>query len=312
MNLQDPTSSDDGYLKVDGIHSIYYHQYGNPTGVPVLTIHGGPGGRSKAKYTQLYNLEKYRIIMFDQRGCGKSLPVAEFTNNTTRDLVEDIEKLRLHLEIEKWHIHGPSWGSTLAIFYSQTYPERVLKMLLRGVFLGSKAEEDWLHKYGGNMFYPQEWEKLLSILPEESHSNITDYLLDIARGSDRVLQEKYLPAFNKWEESLLTLEPVIPEEEIDVDEEINGAKIMLHYIKNMFFLEDLELLRDANIQKIIDIPIVILNGRYDMITPPISAWKLHKKLPKSMLIFVTLAGHHGKDGPLNDEIKKYLDFENWV
>lgn len=311
MESQDPTLFDDGYLKVDGIHSIYYHQYGNPEGIPVLTIHGGPGSQSKAKYAQLYNLEKYKVIMFDQRGCGKSLPVAEVTNNTTKDLVEDIEKLRIHLKIEKWHIHGPSWGSTLALYYAQTYPERVLKMLLRGVFLGSKSEEDWLHKYGANLFYPQEWEKLLSILPEESRLNITDYLYRIAMGSDRALQEKYLPAFNKWEEKLLTLEPVAEEEEINIDKEINGAKIMLHYIHSMFFLEDMELLCDKNIQKILNIPIVILNGRYDMVTPPISAWRLHKKLPKSKLIFVTLAGHHEKSGVLIEMIKEYLDFESW-
>ncbi len=311
MESQDPILFDDGYLKVDGIHSIYYHQYGNPEGIPVLTIHGGPGGQSKAKYAQLYDLKRYKIIMFDQRGCGKSLPIAEVTNNTTKDLVEDIEKLRLHLKIEKWHIHGPSWGSTLALYYAQIYPERVVKMLLRGVFLGSKSEEDWLHNYGANLFYPQEWEKLLSILPEESRLNITDYLYDIAVGADRALQEKYLPAFNKWEEKLLTLEPVTQEEEINIDEEINGAKIMLHYIHNMFFLEDMELIRSTNIQKIINIPIVIINGRYDMITPPISAWSLHKKLPNSKIIFVTLAGHHGKDGALAIEIKKYLDFEGW-
>lgn len=311
MQIEDPILYNEGYLEVDGMHKIYFHQYGNPIGIPVLSIHGGPGSQSKAKHARLYNLEKYRVIMFDQRGCGKSLPSGEVINNTIKNLVEDIEKLRIYLEIEKWNIHGPSWGSTLAIFYSQTYPKRVMKMLLRGVFLGSKTEEDWLHKYGANMFYPMEWDKLLSLLPEEAHSNITGYLYEIAMGADRSQQEKYLPSFNKWEENLLSLEPAVSEDEINLDEEINEAKIMLHYIKNMFFLEDLELLRDANIHKIIDIPIVILNGRYDMITPPISAWKLHKKLPKSKLIFVTLAGHHGKDGVLANEIKKYLDFENW-
>lgn len=312
MLTTDPILYNDGYLKVDGIHNIYFHQYGNPQGIPVLTIHGGPGGQSKSKYAKLYNLEKYRIIMFDQRGCGKSLPFAEVTNNTTQDLVEDIEKLRKYLKIEKWHIHGPSWGSTLAVYYAQHYPERILKMLLRGIFLASKAEEDWLHKNGASMFYPEEWENLLSMLPKETHSNITNYLYDIAMSSDRALQEKFLPAFNKWEESLLTLEPVTSEEEINIDQEINGSKIMLHYIKNIFFLEDMELLREEMIHKIINIPIVILNGRYDMITPPISAWRLHKALPQSQLILVTLAGHHGKDGVLATEIQKYLDFENWV
>lgn len=307
--MPDPTPYNSGYIQVSVLHKIYFHEYGNPEGFPVLAPHGGPGSSSKSKYANLYDLDKFRVILFDQRGCGLSTPYGELRENTTQDLVEDIERLRKYLNIEKWHLHGPSWGSTLAILYTQKYPERVEKLLLRGVFLGSKTEGDWIFEFGANQVFPDFYEKFLKSLPEHKHANFLEYLYNVATGDDQKLKEKLLPAFNAWEGSILTLEPQSEEAEIDTEKEIVSATIMLHYMVNNFFLEQDEILKPENIEKIESIPTVIINGRYDMVTPMISAWRLHKALPKSKLEIVTLAGHHGSDPALEEVLRKYTKFD---
>lgn len=306
--MPDPTPFNSGYLQVSDLHKLYFHEYGNPDGFPVLAPHGGPGSNSKPKYASLYDLNKFRIILFDQRGCGKSTPYGELKENTTQELVKDMEKLREQLKVEKWHLHGPSWGSTLALLYAQKYPARVEKIVLRGVFLGSKAEDNWIHEFGANQVFPDFFDKFLNSLPEDKRDNYVDYLYAVATGDDPKLKAKLLPAFNAWEGSILTLEPQ-PEEEVDIEREIASGKIMLHYMINNFFLEQEEILFAENIEKIKEIPTVIINGRYDMVTPMISAWRLHKALPKSKLEIVTLAGHHGSDLALEKVIKEYLKFD---
>lgn len=304
----DPKSFNSGYLQVSELHKIYFHEYGNPSGTPVIAPHGGPGSSSKAKYAKLYDLNKFRIIMFDQRGCGNSTPKGELNDNTTPELVEDMEKLREYLKIEKWHIHGPSWGSTLALLYMQKYPHRVRKVVLRGVFLGTQSEDDWIFKFGANQIFPDNYEKFIKTIPPAERKNYIQYLYEVATGTDQALKEKLLPVFNSWEGSILTLEPA-PEEEIDLEKEIVSAKIMLHYMVNHFFLKADEILLPGNIERIKSIPMVIINGRYDMVTPVISAWRLHNALPQSKLEIVTLAGHHGSDPELARVLQKYLQFD---
>lgn len=297
-----------GFLQVSDLHNLYFHEYGNPEGQPVIAPHGGPGSESKPKYANLYDLEKFRVILYDQRGCGKSTPYGELKENTTQDLVEDIEKLREHLNIDSWYMHGPSWGSTLTLLYAQKYPERVKKILLRGVFLGSKSEVDWIFKFGANQVFPDYYQKFLDSLPADKQDNFVKYLYEVVTGDDQALKENLLPSFNHWEGSILTLEPQ-PEEGIDIAREINSGKIMLHYMVNNFFLKQEETLFSENIEKIKAIPMVIINGRYDMVTPMISAWKLHQALPKSKLEIVTLAGHHGSDPELAKVLEEYLRFD---
>lgn len=295
-----------GYLKVSELHTIYFHEYGNPDGQPVVAPHGGPGSSSKEKYANLYSLEKFRVILYDQRGCGKSTPTSELLENTTADLVEDIEKLRKHLKIEKWYMHGPSWGSTLTLLYAQQYPDRVEKIVLRGIFFASKSEAKWSFEFGANQVFPDKWDKFISQIPENKRNNYLNYLYEVALGDDTELQNNLLPKYNQWEGSLLSLEGM-PEEEIDVEKEVQSARIMLHYVVNDFFLEKDQILK--NLDKIKHIPMVIINGRYDMITPMVSAWTLHKALPNSILDIVTLAGHHGSEPELEKVIKNSLKFD---
>lgn len=301
----------EGYLQVSDKHKLYYHQYGNPEGEVILQIHGGPGSNSKPKHVNPYDLKRFRVVLFDQRGCGKSEPAGLLEENTTYDLVEDIERLRKHLQIDKWYIHGPSWGSTLALLYAEKYPDRVQKLLLRGVFFASKAEDDWLFKFGANQLFPDKFDDLMNIIPADKRENYLEYLYEIAKGDDIELKKKLFIKFGKWEGSILSLFPEEDEEnEIDIEKEIVSSSIMLHYSVNHFFLEDEEILKDENIQKLKDIPMVIVNGRYDIVTPMISAWKLHKALPHSILDIVHLAGHHGStDVEMVKAIQKWIDFD---
>lgn len=311
MKNDDAIPYDEGFLQVSDKHKIYYHQYGNPNGEVILQIHGGPGSNSKPKHVRIYDLSRFRVVLFDQRGCGKSMPRGLLEENTTSDLVEDIESLRKHLQIDKWYIHGPSWGSTLALLYAERYPQMVKKLLLRGIFFASKAEDDWLFKFGANQLFPDKFDDFIKFIPENKREEYLDYLYEVAKGDDYSLKEKLLLAFGNWEGSILSL---IPEEdddgEIDIEREINSSTIMLHYVNNDFFLEDEEILKEENIQKLKNIPMVIINGRYDIVTPMISAWKLHKALPHSILDVVLLAGHHGSSEiEMVKAIEKWIDFD---
>ena len=308
---EDPKSYNEGHLKVSEEHKIFYHQYGKPDGPVILHIHGGPGSSSKPKYASLYNLKKFRVILFDQRGCGNSITTDLLKDNTTQDLVEDIEKLRKHLKINTWKIHGPSWGSTLALLYVQKYPKTVEKMLLRGVYFASSIENQWIFKYGANQLFPDKFEEFISQIPSEHREKYLSYLYEIAKGDDYNLKSRLLPAFGKWEGSILSL---VPEDEnddhTDIDKEIASNTIMLHYVNNNFFMKDHEILEPKSMEKLKDIPIVIINGRYDIVTPMISAWILHKALPHSVLDIVLLAGHHGStDKDMVKAIQKRIDFD---
>lgn len=311
MNKMEVVPYYEGYLQVSDKHKLYYHQYGNPEGEVILQIHGGPGSNSKPKHVNPYDLKRFRVVLFDQRGCGKSEPAGLLEENTTYDLVEDIERLRKHLQIDKWYIHGPSWGSTLALLYAEKYPDRVQKLLLRGVFFASKAEDDWLFKFGANQLFPDKFDDLMNIIPADKRENYLEYLYEIAKGDDIELKKKLFIKFGKWEGSILSLFPEEDEEnEIDIEKEIVSSSIMLHYSVNNYFLEDEEILKDENIQKLKDVPMVIVNGRYDIVTPMISAWKLHKALPHSILDIVHLAGHHGStDVEMVKAIQKWIDFD---
>ncbi|MCA9379624.1 prolyl aminopeptidase [Candidatus Dojkabacteria bacterium] len=311
MKNEDAIPYNDGYLQVSDKHKIYYHQYGKPDGEVIIQLHGGPGSNSKPKHVEPYDLKRFRVVLFDQRGCGKSEPKGLLENNTTKDLVEDIERLREHLQIDKWYIHGPSWGSTLALLYAEKYPDRVRKLLLRGVFFASKAEDDWLFKFGANQLFPDKFDDFIQLIPENKRDKYLEYLYEVAKGDDEELKEKLLIAYGNWEGSILSLIPEKDDdEEIDIEREINSSTIMLHYVNNNFFLEDGEILKDENIQKLKNIPIVIINGRYDIVTPMISAWKLHKALPHSILDIVHLAGHHGStDVEMVKAIEKWIDFD---
>mgnify|MGYP002777036982 CR=1 FL=1 len=283
---------DQGYLQVSDLHTIYYEEAGNPLGLPVIFLHGGPGGGIDAIYRQYFDAQKWRIVIFDQRGCGKSTPYAELIENTTWDLVNDIEKIRNHLGIEKWVVFGGSWGSTLALAYSQTYPDSCLGLILRGIFLLRRKELLWFYQEGCSYIFPDAWAEYVKPIPsEERHDFLSAYYRRLT-STDPLIRLEAAKAWSIWEGSTSKLLP--SEQSIKRFGESRFAeafaRIECHYFVNKGFLKtDNQLIE--NIDKIRHLPGVIVQGRYDVVCPMVSAWELHQAWPESQLIIVPDAGH---------------------
>ena len=302
-----------GYLKVSNIHEVYFELCGNPKGKPVFVIHGGPGSGCSPSMRQFFNPDKFLIVLHDQRGAGKSRPNAELRENTTQNLVEDIEKLRKKLELEKIFLFGGSWGSTLSLAYAETYPENVSGMVLRGIWLGTKDEV--YHFWNGiPMFFPEMYESFVNTLPDSVLPPNDDKLVILMQSEDRTDREKYAKITSRYEYKACGLN--ISEESLneyygseDNMAEIYTEALLTHYYaSNKCFLEEGQLLRDVH--KIQNIPSIIINGRYDMVCPPVTANKLHKNLPLSRLIIVEEAGHLMSEKPIEKELLKAMrDFE---
>lgn len=279
-------------LKVSELHELYVEESGNPNGIPVVFVHGGPGGGTEPWQRQLFNPERYRIVLFDQRGCGKSTPHAELRENTTWDLVADMERIRELLGIEKWGVFGGSWGSTLALAYAQTHPERVLHLVLRGIFLLRQAEVDWFYQEGASWIYPDTWEAYVNAIPpEERHDFVTAYYARLT-SSDTAVRHAAAKAWSVWEGSTSKLLPN-PEmmNRYGSDEFADAfARIECHYFINKgFFKRDGQLLHDVD--RIRHIPAIIIQGRYDVVCPMKSAWDLHRAWPEATLQIIDDAGH---------------------
>ena len=303
-----------GHLKVSDIHEIYYELCGNPKGKPVFVLHGGPGGGSSPYMRRFCDPDKFLIILHDQRGCGRSKPYAELRENTTQNLVEDIERLRQHLDLEKIIILGGSWGATLALAYGQTYPENVAGMVLRGVFCCTQEEIDHYYHGGVRKFFPETYDKLLEALPDPNRQPLPDYFLELIQTSDSTDRMKYSTAWAKYEVKIASLQ--VEEAWLDSvfgpggwgEESFAMSLLENYYIANGCFLEQGQLFRD--IDRIADIPITIVNGRYDMICPPVTAYRLHQRLPKSKLVIAEGAGHWmGEDAVQKALLKAMREFE---
>ncbi|WP_132995516.1 prolyl aminopeptidase [Sporanaerobacter acetigenes] len=292
-----------GYLKVSDLHTIYYEEVGNPKGKPILFLHGGPGAGLDPMNRCYFDPDFYRIILFDQRGCGKSEPHAELKENTTWDLVEDIEKLREHCNIDKWVVFGGSWGATLSLIYAICHPENVLGLILRGIWLSRKSEVYWLYQEGASRFYPEVWEEYLKPIPKEKRGDIVKAYYEIFNNGSEEEQIKAARSWSIWEGSISKL---IPSEDLinsfgDPFNAISIAKIECHYfVNNMFAKSDNYILE--NIDQILHIPTVIVNGRYDLVCPIYTAWELHKALPKSKFIVVKDAGHSATEVGIISEL----------
>lgn len=288
--LQAPT--DTGYLRVSEIHEIFYAVFGNPEGKTVFVLHGGPGFGSYPRLSRYCDPTKFRIVLHDQRGAGRSRPAGELRENTTQQLVADIERLREHLKVDgKLLIFGGSWGSTLALAYAEAHPERVAAMILRGIWTGT--EKELARAYGGDLvecFFPDALARLKAALPPGREFS-PQSLLEIFTSDDQVLQKQAAAAWIQYSVKIGKLHATDAEVaagfgNMDVTP---GSRIDTHYASNRFFLQEGQLLRDA--ERLNDIPITIINGRYDMICPPVTAWRLHQKLPQSKLVIVEEAGH---------------------
>ena len=295
-------------LPVSDLHTIYVEESGNKNGKPVIFLHGGPGGGVDPKYRRYFDPEKWRIIMFDQRGCGKSTPFAELEENTTWDLVSDIEKIRKHLSIDKWVVFGGSWGSTLSLAYSQTHPDSCKGLILRGIFLVRKKELDWFYQEGASNIFPDRWESFLEPIPVEKRDNLMQAYYEILTGEDHSKKIEAAKAWSTWEGSTVKLledENFISDFSDDKFAEA-FARIECHYfMNNCWFNSDNHLIE--NMHKIKHIPGVIIHGRYDIVCPVIQAWDLHKAWPEADLHIIPDAGHSIFEDGIKNKILEYTD-----
>jgi len=281
-----------GFLKVSKLHSIYYEEVGNQHGKPVVFLHGGPGGGIDSIYSRYFNPSKWRVVLFDQRGAGKSTPSGELNENTTSDLLEDIEKLRTHLNIESWTVFGGSWGSSLALAYSQKYPERCTGLILRGIFLLRKCELDWIYREGANWIFPDAWEDFCKPIPLEERSDMLRAYYKRLTSDNRDIRLEAARSWARWEAVLSKLTPDRDMIEHFQQDEIAEpfARIACHYLINGGFLEDEnQLIRE--IHRIRHIPAILVQGRYDIICPIKNAWELHQSWPAAKFVVVPEAGH---------------------
>lgn len=286
---------DSGFLQVSRRHEIFYEQVGNPEGRPVFVLHGGPGAGCSPAYRRFHDPEVFRIVLHDQRGAGRSRPFGEIRENTTQDLVKDIDRLRLHLGIEQMILFGGSWGSTLALAYAEAHPERVTGLVLRGIFLATREEMERFFPLGTADYFPEAWDRLHSQVPEVPDTTFAQRVLALLEGPDLEVRRQVARAWAAFELRSAFLRRS--------DEELKDlfetwaptalARIEAHYMAHDFFLEEGQIERD--LAKIRHIPAVLVNGRYDVLTPPIMAWRLHKALPSSKLRIVEACGHSAGD-----------------
>ncbi|MBC7683693.1 MAG: prolyl aminopeptidase [Bdellovibrionales bacterium] len=276
-----------GMLEVDALHTIYWEEAGNPAGVPVLFLHGGPGAGLSPQHRRFFDPAHYRIILFDQRGAGRSTPLGEWRNNTTQLLVADIEKLRVKFGVEQWLVFGGSWGSTLALAYGQAYPQRCLGFVLRGIFLCTQAEVQWF-LHGVQWFYPELYEEFVAPIPASERTDLLKAYTARMLSDDPALYWPAARAWSRFEGRRVFLLPQ-PEEPASDTLDLGVGRLESHYMANGAFLEEDELVRE--IGRIAHLPAVIVQGRYDVICPPLSAHRLHQAWPGSVLKMIPDAGH---------------------
>ena len=296
-----------GFLQVSELHTIAWERSGNPDGIPVIVIHGGPGGGSQPSYRRYFNPEKFDIIQFDQRGCGQSTPYAELIDNNTHASVSDLEMLREDFGIERWHVFGGSWGSTLSLIYAQNHPNRVLSLTLRGIFMCRKSELHWFYQDGASHIFPDAFDHYRDHIPKDEQGNLIEAYYSRLTDSDVDVRRSAARDWTRWEmaSSRLFPDPEYLDKAEDLDFAVAFARIECHYFINAIFVEEAYILNHAS--KIIDIPTTIVQGRYDVVCPPKSAWELHKALPQSDLIIVPDAGHSMGEVSIARELVKATD-----
>ncbi len=281
-----------GRLKVSDLHEIYWEESGNPRGKPVVFVHGGPGGGTEPKQRRFFDPAAYRIVLFDQRGSGKSTPHASLVDNTTQHLVADMEQLRAHLDIDRWQVFGGSWGSTLALAYAEAHPTRVTELVLRGIFLLRKVEIDWFYQRGCDAIFPDAWEDYLAPIPVEERGNMLQAYHKRLISDDAAVRVEAAKAWSIWEgrTSCLHSNAALIARTAGGEFALAFARIECHYfVNNGFFEKDTQLLDE--IGKIRHIPTVIVQGRYDVVCPMESAWALHRAFPEAELRIAPDAGH---------------------
>ena len=296
------------YIKVSDLHTIFVEESGNPNGKPVIFLHGGPGGGIESIYRQYFNPKNWRIIIFDQRGCGKSIPHAELEENNTWNLVNDIELIRNYLNIDSWVVFGGSWGSTLALTYAITNPNKCKALILRGIFLLRDKEIKWFYQEGCSSIYPDIWENYINIIPKDERSNLIKAYYKRLTGTDnksRIIASKAWATWEACTSKLIYNKKSL--HQFDNDKVAEAfARIECHYFINKGFFEYDGWILD-NISTIKNIPNVIVQGRYDVVCPMISAWDLHKAWVKSKLVIIQDAGHSMLEIGIQNKLIEYTD-----
>ncbi len=298
---------DQRVLDVGDGHRVYVEQCGNPEGIPVVVLHGGPGGGCSPAMRRYFDPNRFRVILFDQRGCGRSRPHASIESNTTWHLVNDIELIRETLGIAKWVVFGGSWGATLALIYAISHPDRVENLVLRSVFLMTRAELDWFYGGGAGAFWPDVWRRFTDIIPEDERG---DLILAYAKrlfSGDRSSETKFARAWASWENTLASISNDGPGGDSPAEFARAFARLENHYFVNGGFLEHDGWI-EANLHVIADIPGTIVQGRYDMICPPATAFRLAEKWPKGLLRVIPRAGHALSEPGISAELVRIMDF----
>ena len=297
-----------GTLKVSALHTLYFEECGNPNGKPVVILHGGPGGGCNATMRRTHDPDAYRIILFDQRGAGRSTPHAELAENTTWDLVADIERLRTHLGIERWQVCGGAWGSTLALAYAQTHPDRVSELILRGIFMLRPRELTWFYQEGADAIFPDAWEQFIAPIPPEERGNLMAAYYKRLTGENEAEKIACAKAWSIWEGTTLSLtaDPERVARFADGHFALAFARIECHYFMHKGFFEPQDQLM-RNAQRLKGIPGTIAHGRYDVVTPLFNAWDLAKAWPDGRLHIVPDAGHTATEPGIIDVMIRASD-----
>ena len=301
----DPYSS--GHLDVGDGHSVYWELCGNPDGKPAVFLHGGPGAGCGPDHRRLFDPDRYNILLFDQRGCGRSTPHASLDANTTWHLVADMERLREMIGVQEWLVFGGSWGSTLALAYAQTHPQRTSALVLRGIFTMRKIELDWFYQQGASLIFPDEWERFLAPIPPEERRDLMRAYHRRLTSADRSVQLEAAKAWSGWEGATVRLLPDAGLVDAMTEDRfaIAIARIENHYMVNAGWMEEGQLIRDA--ARLSAVPGVIVQGRYDCCTPAVSAWDLHRAWPEAELHIVPDAGHAFNEPGILDRLIRTTD-----
>lgn len=294
-------------LTVESPHELYLEESGNPEGIPVLVVHGGPGGGCEDYYRRFFDAERFRIILLDQRGAGRSTPLAELVGNTTQSLVEDMEQVRQFLGIEQWLLFGGSWGSTLSLVYAETHPERVLGLILRGIFLCRPQDIRWFYQDGAGRIFPDYWADYLAPIPEAERSDMVSAYYRRLTSENELEQIQAAKAWSVWEGRCATLQPNprVVEHFAHPHTAIALARIECHYFMNQAFLEPGQILRDVG--RLAGIPGVIIHGRYDMVCPLDNAFALSSAWPQADLRIIRDAGHSASEPAITDALMRAVD-----
>ncbi|WP_298623370.1 prolyl aminopeptidase [uncultured Legionella sp.] len=289
-------------LTVSKLHVLYVEETGNPEGIPVIVLHPGPGAEADPHLRRFFDPQRYRIILFEQRGCGRSTPHIEISENNTQLLVDDIDAIRDFLGLSEFVLSGGGWGSLLALLYAQKYPQQIKALLLHQVFLGRQKDIDWFYKQGASLVYPDYWQEFTSQVPEDMLGNIPQYYANCLQGSNDLMRMSAAKNWALWQARCSSLQPhlYVIDQYSDPHFALALATLESHYINNHYFIEENQVM--DNVHKIRHIPTYIIHGRFDLVSPLDSAWVLHQAIPASNLRIVRDAGHSDRESGITDAI----------